>query len=78
MVSLFQELTEYPAGVPVLVERACRPVHPYTQGIVAVMLRIELHDGVLCFSQTLKDVSDFLCCHDIPDVGKLVEPLLQQ
>ncbi len=28
MVSLFQELTEYPAGVPVLVERACRPIHP--------------------------------------------------
>ena len=78
MVSLFQELTEYPAGVPVLVERACRPVHPYTQGIVAVMLRIELHDGILCFSQTLEHVPDFLCCHDILHVGKFVEPLLQQ
>ena len=78
MVSLFQELTEYPAGVPVLVERACRPVHPYTQGIVAVMLRIELHDGVLGLSQTLEHVSDFLRLHDIPDVGKFVEPLLQQ
>ena len=78
MVFFFQERAEYPASVPVLVKCACRPVHSHTHGIVAVMLRIEFHDGVLCLSQTLKHVPDFLRSHDIFDVDKLVEPLLQQ
>ena len=77
MVFLFQECTEYPVGVLVLVKCVYRPVHPYTQGIVTVMFRIEFHDGVLCFSQTLEHVSDFLCRYDILYVEKLVEPFLQ-
>lgn len=76
MVFLFQECTEYPVGVLVLVKCVYRPVHPYTQGIVTVMFRIEFHDGVLCFSQTLEHVSDFLCRYDILYVEKLVEPFL--
>ena len=78
MILVFQEGGEVAVSVRVMVIAGCGTVYAHAQGIVAVVLLKQLHDGVLRFRQPLVGVLHFLCRNDFLDVLQFVETLAQQ
>ena len=78
MVLVFQEGGEVAVSVRVMVIAGCGTVYAHAQGIFLIMLRKQLHDGVLRFRQPLVGVLHFLCRNNLLDVFKFVETLAQQ